>query len=242
MYEPRFYRQWSKDKDLVSFEVTVRETDLYIRAKRSLKNKALKSIKKYRSHLEKYIERYPEFFTALEPFPVGEDASQVVREMAKVTRAVGVGPMASVAGVIAEYVGKDLLPFSEEVIVENGGDIFLKTTHPRLIGVYAGSSPFTGKIALEIQPQETPLGVCTSSGTVGPSLSFGKSDATIVLSSSTGLADAAATAIGNLIIEADDIPKGIEFAKGIKSIKGVVLIKGDRIGIYGDVKIVPTAE
>ena len=239
MYQPRFYRHWIKDKDLVSFNVVVKETDLYVRARRNLKKKTLKAVLRYRTLLEKYIEHHPDFLTALTPIPVEQDAPQMVKTMAEAAKGVGVGPMASVAGVIAEYVGKELLPFSPEVIVENGGDIFLKTLKRRLIGVYAGDSPFTGRIALEIQPEETPLGVCTSSGTVGHSLSFGRADACVVLSFSTALADAAATAIGNLIAGVDDIPRGIEFAKCIEGLKGVVVIKGDQIGVWGEVKILP---
>jgi len=239
MYQPRFYREWTKDKDLVSFSVVVKETDLYVRARRNLKRKTLKAVLKYRVLLEGYIERHPEFLTALEPLEVGEDAPQIVKDMAEAARKAGVGPMAAVAGAIAEYVGRELLPFSSEVIVENGGDIFLKTLKKRLVGVYAGESSFTRKIALEIQPEETPLGICTSSGTVGHSLSFGRADACIVLSPSTSLADAAATAIGNLIVEASDIPRGIDFAKGVEGIKGVVIIKDDQIGIWGEVKILP---
>ncbi len=239
MYQPRFYREWSKDKDLVSFSVVVRETDLYIRARRNLKRKALKAVLKYRAPLEGYIERHPEFLTSLTPLPVGEDAPQIVKAMANAAKEVGVGPMAAVAGAIAEYVGKDLLPFSLEVIVENGGDIFLKTLKKRLIGIYAGGSPLSGKVALEIQSEETPLGVCTSSGTVGHSLSFGRADACTVLSPSTSLADAAATAIGNLVREVEDIPRGIEFAQRVKGLKGVVIIKDDRIGLWGEVKMLP---
>ena len=239
MYQPRFYRSWTKDKGLVSFNVIVKETDLYVRARRNLRGKTLKAISKYRAMLERYIERHPEFLAALEPVEVEEDAPQIVKAMATAAAGVGVGPMASVAGAIAESVGRDLLPFSPEVIVENGGDIFLKTRERRLIGIYAGDSPFTGKMALEIQPEETPLGVCTSSGTVGHSLSFGKADACIVLSPSTLLADAAATAIGNLTVEANDITRGIDFAKGIEGIKGLVIIKGDRMGVWGEVKVVP---
>jgi hypothetical protein len=219
--------------------VVVKETDLYVRAWRNLKRKALKAVLKYRALLERYIERHPEFLTALEPLEVREDTSQIVKDMAEAARKAGVGPMAAVAGAIAEYVGRELLPFSSEVIVENGGDIFLKTLKKRLVGVYAGESSFTGKIALEIQPGETPLGICTSSGTVGHSLSFGRADACIVLSPSTSLADAAATAIGNLIVEASDIPRGIDFAKDVEGIKGVVIIKDDQIGIWGEVKILP---
>ena len=149
--------------------------------------------------------------------------------------------MASVAGAITEFVGTELLAFSPEVIVENGGDIFLKSLEKRIIGIYAGKSPLTGKIGLEIDGEDTPLGICTSSGTVGHSLSFGKADAVVALSKSATLADAAATAIGNLILQPDDIPSGIEFAQGIEGLKGLLIIKDDKIGLWGKVKICQTS-
>ena len=239
MYEPRTYRHWIKDKDLISFSVVVEETDLYIRASTNLKRKALKLVLKYRDALERYIERHPSFLTSLEPFPVEEDAPHIVKLMSESSAKVGVGPMASVAGVIAELVGTELLPFSPEIIVENGGDIYLKSLKKRLIGIYAGRSPLSGKIGLEINKEDTPLGICTSSGTVGHSLSYGKADAVIVLSKSAAMADAAATAIGNLIKQPADIPSGIEFAKGIGDLEGVVIIQGSDMGLWGKVKICP---
>jgi len=237
MYEPRTYRHWVKDKDLVSFNVTVKETDLYIRALKNIRSKALKLIIKYRSVLERYIERHPSFLTSIEPIPVSKDAPLIVKSMSESAERVGVGPMASVAGAIAEFVGTELLPFSPEVIVENGGDIYLKSLKKRTVGIYAGKSPLSGQIGLEIDGEDTPLGICTSSGTVGHSLSYGTADAVVVLSQSTTLADAAATAIGNLIKQADDIQRGIEFARGIEGLKGLLIIKDDKMGIWGDVKI-----
>ena len=237
MYEPRTYRHWVKDKDLIPFNIVVKETDLYIRASTNLKRKALKLVSKYRDTLERYIERHPTFLTSLEPVPVDDNAPRIISEMAEAAEKVGVGPMASVAGAIAEFVGKELLAFSPEVIVENGGDIYLKSLRERTIGIYAGKSPLSGKLGLEIKGQDTPLGICTSSGTVGHSLSYGKADAVIVLSKSATLADAAATAIGNLIIQPNDIPSGIEFAQGIEGLKGVLIIKGDKMGLWGKVKI-----
>jgi len=237
MYEPRTYRHWIKDKDLISFNVVVKETDLYIRASTNLKRKALKLVLKYRNAVERYIERHPAFLTSFEPLPVEKDAPLIVKSIAESAAKVGVGPMASVAGAIAEFVGNELLAFSPEIIVENGGDIYLKSLKKRLIGIYAGKSPLTGKIGLEINKEDTPLGICTSSGTVGHSLSYGKADAVIVLSKSAALADAAATAIGNLIKQPGDIPNGIEFAKGIDGLLGVVIIEDDKIGFWGKVKI-----
>jgi len=238
MYEPRFYRHWIKDDDLASFEVGVKQTDLYIRSRRNLKDKALDSVLKHRGPLESYIGHHPLFLTTLEPYQAEDEAPAIVKEMARVSQLTGVGPMAAVAGAIAEAVGRDLLAFSPEVIVENGGDIFLKISKKRLVGIYAGQSSFTKKIALEIMPRETPLGVCTSSGTVGHSLSLGSADAVIVLSPSTALADAAATALGNMVKAAADIPQAIERAQSIDGLRGLVIIVGDEMGVWGKVKIV----
>ena len=237
MYEPKTYRHWIKGKDLVSFNIVVKETDLYIRATSNLKRKAYKLVLKYRGTLERYIERHPSFIASLEPLTVGDDAPHIIKSMSEAAGKAGIGPMASVAGAIAEFVGNELLAFSPEIIVENGGDIYLKSLKKRLIGIYAGKSPLTGKIGLEINGEDTPLGICTSSGTVGHSLSYGKADAVIVLSKSAALADAAATAVGNLIKQPGDIPNGIELAKGIDGLLGVVVIKDDKIGLWGEVKI-----
>ena len=237
MYEPRTYRHWVKGKDLISFNVVVKETDLYIRASTNLKRKAHKLVLKYRDTLERYIERHPSFLTSLEPLPIDENAPRIVKSMSEAAGRVGIGPMASVAGAIAEFVGNELSALSNEIIIENGGDIYLKSLGERLVGIYAGKSPLTGKIGLEINGEDTPLGICTSSGTVGHSLSYGKADAVIVLSKSAALADAAATAIGNLIVQPGDITRGIEFAKGIDGLKGVIIIEGNNIGLWGEVKI-----
>jgi len=240
MYEPRTYRHWIKGGDLIPFNVVVKETDLYIRASTNLKRKALKLVVKYRDILERYIRRYPTFLTSRQPLPVDENAPHIVKAMSEAASRAGVGPMASVAGAIAEFVGTELLAFSPEIIVENGGDIYLKSLGKRLVGIYAGESPLTGKIGLEITGTDTPLGICTSSGTVGHSLSYGKADAVIVLSKSATLADAAATAIGNLIKQPADIPSGIELAKSIEGLKGVIIIKDDNMGLWGEVKISQT--
>ena len=239
MYEKRVYRDLIKPKDLTTFEVVIKETDLFISADRELKKEASNAILKYRNQIEDYIRETPLFQRSLKPLPVDEKAPEVIRTMQEASLKAGVGPFASVAGAIAEFVGKELLRYSREVIVENGGDIFLKTLRKRRIGIFAGESKFSNRLALEISPDETPLGVCTSSGTVGHSLSLGKADAVVVVSKSCSLADASATAIGNLIKKKKDIPKGIEKAKGIVGLTGVVIIKDDKLGVWGNLKLTP---
>jgi ApbE superfamily uncharacterized protein (UPF0280 family) len=146
--------------------------------------------------------------------------------------------MAAVAGAVAEAVGKDLLALSPEVIIENGGYIFIHSLTTRNIVIYAGKSPFSGKIALEIAADDTPCGICTSSGTVGHSLSFGRADAVIVLAASAALADAAATAICNRVKKTSDIEPQLEHSQKMEGLTGIVIIIGARIGVWGGVKLV----
>jgi ApbE superfamily uncharacterized protein (UPF0280 family) len=138
---------------------------------------------------------------------------------------------------MAESVSKDLLKLSKEVTVENGGDIYLSTSKERTIGIYAGDSPLSLKIGIVIRPEETPLGICTSSGTVGHSLSFGKADAVCILSRSAALADAAATAVGNIIQEKKDIELGLEKGKEIKGVLGTLIIVGEKMGVWGNMRL-----
>ncbi len=240
MYQPRTYRHEIKDADLVSFTVAVKETDLYIRAVRDLTTEALAAIHEIRSPLEEYIREHPLFLHSLAPVAVESGAAEIVRVMAEAARLANVGPMAAVAGAVAELVGRKLLAFSPEVIVENGGDIFLKVNSKRQIGIHAGESTFTSKLAIEVEPGQTPLGVCTSSGTVGPSLSLGLADAAIVLSPSAALADAAATAVGNLVKSEQDIDAAIGHGKQIKGISGILVIVGGSMGAWGDIRLVKT--
>ena len=240
MYQPRTYRNEIKNAGLASFTVAVKETDLYIRADRDLTLEAQAAIHEVRRPLEEYIRGHPLFLHSLEPVEVENGVAEIVRVMAEAARLANVGPMAAVAGAVAELVGRKLLAFSTEVIVENGGDIFLKVNSKRQIGIYAGGSAFTGKLAIEVGPGQTPLGICTSSGTVGPSLSLGLADAAIILAPSAALADAAATAVGNVVKSEQDIDAAIELGKQIKGINGIVVIVGSNMGAWGDVKLVKT--
>jgi Uncharacterized conserved protein len=238
MYKERSYRQWVKSEGLVTFEVKELETDLLISARTSLESKARQSILNYREDIQSYIRKDRNFFTSLEPLAVDSDAPRIVKAMADAGRRASVGPMAAIAGAVAEFVGRDLLVYTDEVIVENGGDIFLKTKIKRVLGIYAGeNSPFSGKLAIEIAPSEEGLGVCTSSGTVSHSLSFGKADAALIISRDAALADAAATAMGNAVKNRDCIEKGIDIARSIGGVIGALVIVGDKLGSWGEIKL-----
>jgi len=237
LYEPRLYRLDARPEKLVAFKVEIKESDLLIFAEKNLKKEALKELEKVRDEIESWISIYPEFYSSLVPLPLPprREVPAVVREMYEAARVAGVGPMAAVAGAVAAAVGRKLLQFSCEVIVENGGDIFCFSLQERYSLVYAGSSPFSENIAVKI-PAGEPLGICTSSGTIGHSLSFGRADAVVVVDSNAALADAAATAIGNVVRGPDDIEKGLKKAVDI-GVRGVLIILGDRLGVRGDIEL-----
>jgi len=238
MYEKRTYRNLVRTDDLIKFEVIVNETDLLIRAEKNLFFEAKESVLKYRNQIETYISTVPSFERSLVPVKETHHPPEIIKEMISASRLTNVGPMAAVAGAIAQSVARDLLHFSRELIIENGGDIYLTTSKERLVGIYAGVSPLSLKIGIVVEPQKTPLAICTSSGTVGHSLSFGKADAVCVLSESGALADAAATAIGNVIRKKDDIEKGLERGKEIEGVSGVLIIFGEKMGVWGEIRLV----
>ncbi len=237
MYEERVYRNLFKGINLKFFDICVYETDLRIGSKRILSDEALVLVKKYRKEIEDYIALHPEFLKSLEPVECLKNAPFIVRQMIEASKKVGVGPMATVAGGLSELVGIELLNYSDEIIVENGGDIFIKTSVQRKVGVYAGKSPLSEKIAIVIEPHRTPMGICTSSGTVGHSLSFGKADAVVVLSKDTFLSDAAATSVCNMVKDEEDIEKAVEYAGSIEGVEGVLIIMGGKMGAWGDISI-----
>jgi hypothetical protein len=150
--------------------------------------------------------------------------------------------MAAVAGALAERVGRNLLAESREVLVENGGDIFVSYDRAFTLAIDAGDSPLSYKMGIRIEAAGSPLGICTSSGTVGHSFSYGKADAVCVVSSSCALADAAATAIANRVAVAADINDAIGFGKGIRGVRAIVIVVDERIGLWGEVSLVPLKE
>jgi len=227
---------------MTHFNAAVAETDLDIAVKSDqytpeLVSRAKDIIKSVRRPLEEYIKRDPGFLTSLTPREMLPGCPKIAGVMAEAAFAANVGPMAAVAGAIAEAVGGALAVFCREVIVENGGDIYMKSNSARRVGIFAGESALSGRVAIEIAPEQTPLGICTSSGKVGPSLSFGKTDAVVILSKSAALADAVATACGNIVQSADDLEKALDFAAKIKAVSGAVIIIGDHLGVRGDVKL-----
>jgi len=235
LYQERTYRGWVKADDLVASRVCQDESDLYILSSQDATGAAGDLLAEVRRDLETYIHRDEEFRTALKPHRTACGAPLIARRMAAAAARYDVGPMAAVAGAIAECVGEQL---SGDAVVENGGDIFVRSSRPLVFTLYAGEeSPFTGR--LRFSPLvEGAYGVCTSSGTVGHSRSFGKADAVCVIARDTAVADAAATALCNRIESEADLDAVVEAAAADGEILGILAVMGERLGVWGCVEIV----
>lgn len=243
-YRSRTYRGVAERTGLFSTCVSIRETDLHILTDRDMSGVARDLAIRYRLQVEQYIEKKPLFRTSL--IPLAEDvlAPPLIRDMIKAGLLSSVGPMAAVAGAIAEYVGKGLVEAgASEVIVENGGDIYLSRSCDCTVAVFAGESPLSNRVGIKLTIRRMPAGVCTSSGTVGHSLSFGSADSVTVLARSTALADAAATSIGNVVggckSPREAMARALEKAESIDGIDGVLVICDDLMGAAGEIEIMP---
>jgi ApbE superfamily uncharacterized protein (UPF0280 family) len=238
--EKRTYRSFIARNGLVSFQVCHQETDLHIQAGRNLEDEVSKWVIEVRMSIEGYARSHPGFLESYTPLSDDPFAPSIVRDMLESSATAGVGPMATVAGAIAQHIGKRCVELtSGEVIVENGGDIFLWVLKPITSAIWAGTSPLGGRVGIAIAPGLMPLGICTSSGTVGHSKSFGKADAVTVVSQSVSVADAAATSIGNMVRTERDIGPGLKALKQIPDVLGGVIIKGIKLGIWGQIELVP---
>ena len=237
-YQKRFYREWVNAKGLFEARVVVQETDVHILTDKPIdKDFVDEKIRFYRRQIESYIQKDKRFLTSLKPITVELRAPAIVKAMNQAASKANVGPMAAVAGAIAEFLGRDLLKRGyKEVIIENGGDIFLKVLLPRAVGIYAGRVKLSGKLFLKINPKDSPLGICTSSGSVGHSLSFGNADSVIIIAKNAVLADAVATATANLVQSKKDLPKAIQIARAIKGVRGVVIILKNNLASWGKVE------
>lgn len=243
-YQPRLYREAMGNRRWTSFRSAFRETDLWVAIDREHYRKeaerfTMDRILFYRGILEDHIALYPEFRDSLTPVVAPGGAHPLIETMSEAARAAGTGPMSAVAGAVAECICRDLIRElgADEVIIENGGDIFMKLTAPATVAVYAGSSPLSEKIALQPGPDDTPLSLCCSSGTVGHSLSFGVADACMIACHDGALADAYATAFCNEVKNKEMAGTVTEKALQTAGVLAAVIIKDDRVGMGGIIEI-----
>jgi ApbE superfamily uncharacterized protein (UPF0280 family) len=231
----RFYRDYTETGRWKSFRVKVDTSDLYIRADRDLSEEAEQIVRGLRDRLWEHVDRQGEFHTSLAPIRRLPGCPAIVTMMYDASERAGVGPMAAVAGAVAELTGRALEPMCREIIIENGGDIWMKLEEPAAVTIFPGGHYFD-TVALKLYPRQTPCGVCTSSARIGPSLSFGKADAATIIAADAALADAIATEVCNRVQGEEDMEdaagRGMECGAA-----GVVIIYRDRLVARGDVEL-----
>lgn len=223
---------------MIKEKISIEETNITLKTDLK-KHELYYFILKQRKELKNYIYKHEDFILSFEPLIV-EDAPIVVKMMARAGRYAEVGPMAAVAGTIAQLsMGYLTSVGAKMAIVDNGGDVALKTNKDVTIGVYAGSSSLSGQIGFKIKHKMTPMGVCTSSGTVGHSISFGRADSVTVFADEASVADALATSIANEVkgeLDSDAAQNGLSRAEDFKDhMRGVLVIIGESAGMVGKI-------
>lgn len=236
MYEERFYRNqiFSKFK----LEVSFKESDLLICTdKRIDRGLAENVLIKYYRQIEEYVKANPSFLNSLFPLEINMGAPEIVKRMGEVSHLTGIGPFSSVAGAVAFYVGKDLLPFCEEIVIENGGDIFLRINEDKRLGVYLGDRFKIKNVTLKIKKRNCPFGIASSSSVIGHSLNFGRADLVTVIAKNVIIADGFATSLSNRIKKIKDINEIFKEAKDISEIEGLFVAFEDKLFLWGDLMI-----
>ncbi len=207
--------------------------------------KAKKSFYFHRTNLEKYILKDSHFLKSFSPVKVNTRL-EIVKIMANVAYICDVGPMAAVAGALADLMlesmksnNEDNNPEFEEckiALVENGGEIAIDSEEPMSIAFYAGENELNLNIGFLVEKKDCPIGIGTSSATVGHAISLGQSDAVTIFAKNAALADAAATKIGNVVKGNDienSIKKGLDIADDIDGIRGVFISRENKVGQVG---------
>ena len=191
-------------------------------------------IVRQRKILDDYITRHPDFKTAFEPVELLADAPPSAQQMAHAAECVGTGPMAAVAGTMAQLAARAGIDAgADEVIVENGGDIYLQTKESVIIGLYPGAGELAGQLGFSLKSENMPISICSSSGKMGHSTSLGQCDLATVVSKDAALADAAATQAANLVQSAQDVEPTLNRIATIEGLDGVLIVKDEHIGMAG---------
>ncbi len=243
-YNVRRYREHFRNDRWAGFVVQQKESDLWIGVDKASFRPEMPAfceaaVITLRKEMEVYLAKDPGYAEALVPYDAGEEAPEILRRMAAVAQKSRIGPMSAVAGAVSLYVAEALkgrFPV-REVVIENGGDIYADVREEMDVAVFAGTSPLSEKVGLHIPASDVPLGICTSSGTVGPSLSFGQADAVMIVCRDVLLADSYATAFANFVRTPEDIQPVLERIENTEEILGALLIKDDKMGVVGQFEL-----
>ncbi len=239
----RDYRTFLSDENSlrVPWQAKVDSSDLYILSREAFREETEDLIRRLRADIMRQEDLQPGFMAALNPLPELSPVPDIIRAMYSGSAAAGTGPMAAVAGAIAEAAGRFILTRCPEVIVENGGDLWLKLNEPAAVQVVTSSLSFRG-LGIKIRPEQTPCGLCTSTGRFGHSLSFGRADTATVYADSGAAADASATAVCNMVQGEEDLIPACDFAMNIPGVRGVLITFRDRLAARGDIELTDIKE
>ncbi len=240
-YSIRSYRAQTGNADEKAFQAQLEESDLWIVCLKNtpadLPEQVLRYLGDLRASLKGWMNIDPQFGPSLTPLPQRPEAPEIAQRMLRAGAAMRVGPMAAVAGAVAQAVCERFAQYSSEFVVENGGDIFMRSTRERRVALLPDPSSGSA-IGLKFRADMFPLAVCSSSSTIGHSLSFGKGELVTVVGKDAALADAAATRYCNLLQGPKDIEKILEMARKNPMVTGVFAQCGEQMGLWGDMELV----
>lgn len=237
MYEERVYRGQITSK--FKIEVSFKESDLLICSDKEIPQDSAKDVlAKYYKQIEKYIERNPAFAVSFSPLKEDKNAPAIVKSMVEASGLAGIGPFSCVAGAVARFTGEELLRLCDEIIVENGGDIFCKINEDKHLGVYLGGDFGIENITLNVRKRDCAFGIASSSSKIGHSLNFGKADLVTVIAKDAVTADSFATSLSNKIKKREDIDKILKEAESISVIEGLLAAFEGNIFLWGDIEVV----
>ena len=227
----------SQENGLITCQFRIGESNIMISSDKPIKTIARKLLTQIRGNIKKYIQIHPEFSESFSPITINRNAPAIIKQMSKASHSANVGPMAAVAGAIAEELGKGLSKYTAELIIENGGDIFIKVKRQIVIGLWCYNNEIKNNLGILLDKKRGQYSICTSSGTLGHSFSYGKADATTVIAKNAALADAWATRLGNEIKSQKDIKKALSLLKNIKDVSGALVLYRKTIAAWGDVEL-----
>ena len=231
------YRNRVKNKEEFSYRVSYKNTEFIVSSNRDIKNYIEGPLRDVYRDLEYVIEKDPSFLKSLSPVKLKEFYPATISRMCELSSEFGVGPMAAVAGTVNDYVASFIPDSVENLFIENGGDVYIRSSYDVRTGIYVDNPFFSDSLLVKIKASSTPCGLCASSGKFGHSLSLGKCDLAVVLSGSSISADAAATAVANSVAKIKDIETAINKYKGFDRVLGMLIIKDDRVGIWGEFEL-----
>jgi ApbE superfamily uncharacterized protein (UPF0280 family) len=232
------YRSKVRSRNRYNWRILYKYSDILVSSDKNVGDRLKKLVKEIYSILESHIKENPSFQKSLSPLESKPRYHPVIQKMCIKSAVFNVGPMATVAGAVCDFLAGGLDKCGRCLIIENGGDVFIKSDRDVNLGVYLKDKHFADKLYLRVRKDYMPCGLCSSSGSFGHSLSMGKSDLVTVLAESTISADGAATSVANSINSSEDISKTINSYKTIKDIRGILIVKDDKLGIWGNIELI----